>query len=120
MFLATTSPTSTFQRAAAAVSSIMRIEAPQARIGWMKCRVLRDPSVSWLPYLFSSPGAWTMRTLPQSASSSSATTIGRLVRMPVPISDRCVTIVTMPSLSIATKTCGSETTPPCMPEAPVS
>ena len=51
-----------------------------ARIGWMKCRMLREPSVSWLPYFVSSPGAWTILTRAQSASISSAIIIGRLVR----------------------------------------
>ena len=64
--------------------------------------MLREPSVSWLPYLVSSPGAWTILTLDQSASISSATTIGRLVREPVPISERWVTMVTVPLGSIET------------------
>ena len=42
--------------------------------------MLREPSVSWLPYFGSSPGAWTIFTRAQSASISSAMTIGRLVR----------------------------------------
>ena len=48
--------TGTPQRAAAAASSIVRAAAPQRRIGSKKCRVLREPSVSWLPKRFSSPG----------------------------------------------------------------
>ena len=83
---------------AAACSSIVRAEAPHSRIGWMKWRTLREPSVSWLPYFFSSPGDCTMRTRAQSASSSSATIIGSVVRAaPVPISARAATMVTMPS-----------------------
>ena len=66
----------------------------------------------WLPYFFSSPGDCLTFTRAQSASSSSATAIGRLVREPVPISARCAMIVTMPLGSIETKTCGSVTTPP--------
>jgi hypothetical protein len=46
---ALTSETGTFQRAAAAVSSILRAAAPQRRIGVKKWRVEREPSVSWLP-----------------------------------------------------------------------
>src|SRR4029077_5345128 len=45
----------------------------------MEWRMLREPSVFWLPYFFSSPGDCTTRTRDQSASSSSATAIGRLV-----------------------------------------
>ena len=56
-FSARTSATSTPQRVAAACSSIMRIAAPHWRIGCTKWRTLREPSVSWLPYFFSSPGA---------------------------------------------------------------
>jgi hypothetical protein len=41
-----TSIGSTPQRLAAACSSIMRIAAPHWRIGWMKWRTLREPSVS--------------------------------------------------------------------------
>ena len=33
----------------AACSSICRAAAPHRRIGWMKWRMLREPSVSWLP-----------------------------------------------------------------------
>ena len=74
-----------------------RAAAPQRRIGSNQCRVLREPSVSWLPYLASSPGACTTRTRLKSASSSSATIRGRLVRTPWPISERLTTMLTMPS-----------------------
>src|SRR5271169_141263 len=97
-----------------------RAAAPHSRIGWMKWRRLREPSVFWLPYFFSSPGDCTTFTRDQSASSSSATAIGRLVRDPVPISARCETIVTRPLGSIETKTCGSLTTPPGILAAPVA
>ncbi len=89
-------------------------------MGWMKCRMLREPSVSWLPYFSSFPGACATRTRDQSASSSSATTIGKLVREPVPISERCATMVTMPFGSIEMKTWGSETTPCGILSAPVA
>ena len=76
----------------------------------MKWRTLREPSVSWLPYFTSSPGDCWMRTFAQSASSSSATIIGRVVRAaPVPISARAATMVTMPSGAIDTNTFGSLT-----------
>src|SRR5215470_14207502 len=119
-FCACTSPTGTLQCCAAAVSSICRIAAPHSRMGWMKWRMLREPSVFWLPYFFSSPGDCTILTRDQSASSSSATTIGKLVFAPVPISARCATIVTSPLGSIETKTCGSLTTPPDILPAPVA
>src|SRR6202011_5435085 len=63
-------------------------------------------------------GARTMRQRAQSASISSATIIGRLVRGPGPISDRCATIVTSPDGLIDTKTCGSLTVPCGMRLAP--
>ncbi len=60
-----------------------------------------------------------MRTRAQSAPISSATIIGKAVRTPVPISERCATMVTMPSGAIETKTRGSVTTPCGMAPAPV-
>jgi hypothetical protein len=117
-FFACTSPTGTFQRAAAAASSIWRAAAPHRRIGMKKWRVLREPSVSWLPYRVSSPGACTTRTRDQSASSSSATIIGIPVRTPWPISERWQTMLTMPSSPIATNTSGLSTQPCGMPSAP--
>ena len=53
-----------------------------------RAAMLRDPSVFWLPYFFSSPGACLTRTRAMSASNSSATTMGILVRTPCPISWR--------------------------------
>ncbi len=88
-------------------------------IGWMWWRMLREPSVSWLPYFGSSPGAWTIFTRAQSASISSASTIGRLVREPVPISERCATMVTVPSGSIETNTSGLVMMPFGMSRPPV-
>jgi len=76
--------------------------------------------VSWLPYFGSSPTAWTIFTLSQSASISSAITIGMLVRDPVPISERWATMVTVPSAAMATNTCGSLTTPCGMVSPPCS
>ena len=61
-----------------------------------------------------------MRTLAQSASSSSATISGSVVRAaPVPISARAATMVTMPSRAIETKMCGSLTVPFGILSAPV-
>src|SRR5207302_1780406 len=79
---------------------IVRAAARTRRIGPKKWRVLREPSVSWLPNRFWSPGACTTRTRFQSASSSSATIIAMLVRTPCPISERCTTMVTVPSSPI--------------------
>ena len=117
-FLASTSLTGTFQRSAAAASSIVRAAAPQRRMGSKKCRVLREPSVSWLPNFFSSPGACAMRTRFQSASSSSATIIGMPVLTPCPISERWQTIVTVPSAATDTNASGLSTQPLGMPSAP--
>ena len=58
-----------------------------------------DPSVFWSPNL-PSPMACSILTRAQSASSSSAATIGSDVRMPVPISERCATMCTVPSGSM--------------------
>ena len=113
-----TSDTGTDQRAAAAASSIWRAAAPTRRMGTKKCRTLRDPSTFWLPYRASSPSACTTFTRSQRASISSATTMGRLVRTPVPISARWATMVTVPSAAIETKTSGSCTVPPGMVSAP--
>src|ERR1700739_4020224 len=52
-----------------------RAPAPHSRIGWIKWRRLREPSVFWLPYFFSSPGDCTTFTRDHSASSSSATAL---------------------------------------------
>ena len=87
-------------------------------MGSKKCRVLREPSVSWLPKRFSSPVACTTRTRFQSASSSSATIIGMPVRTPCPISERWQTMETMPSSPMATNTSGSSLQPLGMPSAP--
>ena len=97
---------------------MVRAAAPQRRIGSKKCRVLREPSVSWLPKRFSSPVACTTRTRFQSASSSSATIIGMPVRTPCPISERWHTIVTVPSSAMETNASGSSTQPLGMPSAP--
>ena len=87
-------------------------------MGSKKCRVLREPSVSWLPYFSSSPGACATLTRFQSASSSSATIIGMPVRTPWPISERWQTMVTVPSSAMATKASGLSTQPWGMPSAP--
>src|SRR5271154_2010415 len=96
----------------------MRAAAPTCRIGMKKCRVEREPSVSWLPYLTSFPVAWATFTFAQSASISSATMSGMPVRMPCPISERWQTMVTVPSGAIDTKACGLLTVPCGMPSAP--
>ena len=62
----------------------------------------------------------TIFTRDQSASISSATIIGRLVRGPGPISARWAMIVTSPDGSIDTNTCGSFTVPCGIKAAPVA
>ncbi|MNL24426.1 hypothetical protein D3C87_1458590 [compost metagenome] len=64
--------------------------------------MLREPSVSWLPKRTSSPGACCTLTIAQSASSSSATTMVKLVRTPWPISERLQITVTVPSAAMLT------------------
>src|SRR5271154_3593028 len=96
----------------------MRAAAPTCRIGMKKCRVEREPSVSWLPYLTSFPVAWATFTFAQSASISSATISGMPVRTPCPISERWQTMVTVPSSAMETKARGLFTVPCGMPSAP--
>src|SRR5208283_2377628 len=62
--------------------------APTCRIKSKLLRTECEPSVSCSPY-FGSPIACSILTYDQSASSSSATTRGRAVRLPHPISERC-------------------------------
>ncbi len=81
-FCALTSIAGTLQRAAAACSSMVLAAAPALRMGRNEWRMLREPSVSWLPYLASSPSACSTRTWAKSASSSSARTKARLVLIP--------------------------------------
>src|SRR5713226_146541 len=61
-----------------------RAAAPASRITSRKLRTECDPSVFWSPYR-SAPMACSIFTRFQSASSSSAATRGREVRMTVPI-----------------------------------
>src|SRR5271154_1940636 len=96
----------------------MRAAAPTCRIGMKKCRVEREPSVSWLPYLTSFPVAWATFTRAQSAPISSATISGMPVRTPCPISERWQTMVTVPSGATDTKARGLFTVPCGMPSAP--
>ena len=77
--------------------------------------MLREPSVSWLPNFGSSPCACATFILAQSASSSSATTSGQLVRTPCPISERWHSTVTVPSSAMAMKILGSSRRPLGMP-----
>ena len=63
----------------------------------------RLPPANWRPYSLGSLGACSMRTFFQSTSSSSAIIIGRLVRMPWPISGFLDMIVTTPSGATRTK-----------------
>ncbi len=72
---------------AAAATSISRAAAPALRKGSQEPRTLREPPVPMRPY-FGSASAWTTRTLLQSASRSSATSIAIDVNTPCPISER--------------------------------
>jgi len=62
-------------------------------------------SVFWSPYRLSPMACWILTRF-QSASNSSATTSGRVVRLVVPISERLAMIHTVPSGSIPRKMLG--------------
>src|SRR5512146_2741763 len=63
------------------------------------------PPVDWSPY-FTFPVACSIRTVDQSAPSSSATIIASAVRVPCPRSERGTVTVTSPSLPIFKYTLG--------------
>ncbi len=63
-----------------------RAAAPARRSGSQFMGVEKLPPANCAPYSFGSSGAWTMCTVFQSASSSSAMIIGSEVLMPCPIS----------------------------------
>ena len=86
----------TFQRAAAAATSISRAWAPARRIGFHSERMARLPPVLMSPYTLAGT-ACSMRTLPHSAPSSSATSMASAVLEPWPISVRAMSTVTVPS-----------------------
>src|ERR1700675_2018330 len=89
---------STFHCAAAAWSSMSRAAAPALRIGSHEDRTLELPPVPCIPnaglkYSLAA-GANSVWILFQSQSSSSAAIIQRAVRIPCPISDLSIMMVT--------------------------
>src|SRR5581483_48427 len=97
---------STPQVCAAAVSNISRAVAPALRSGSQDVTTLSLPPVSRLPNLGWSHACST-RMLDQSASSSSATSMGRAVLTPWPISDLLTHTVMAPVPSILKKALGA-------------
>ena len=89
---------STFHRSAAAATSISRAAAPALRSGSQCARTVVEPPVACMPNIgllkASLTGACSTRTVLQSASSSSATSIGMAVSTPWPISDEPTMTVT--------------------------
>src|SRR5216683_712889 len=89
---------STFHCAAAACSNMSRAAAPALRIGSHEDRTLELPPVPCIPnaglkYSFAS-GANSVWIFFQSQSSSSAAIMQSAVRIPCPISDLSIMIVT--------------------------
>src|SRR3984957_4982360 len=89
---------STFHSFAAACSSMSRAAAPALRIGSHEDRTLELPPVPCIPnaglkYSFAA-GANSVLMVFQSQSSSSAAIMHSAVRIPCPISDLSITIVT--------------------------
>src|SRR5580658_1095232 len=89
---------STVHFAAAAWSSMSRAAAPALRIGSHEDRTLELPPVPCIPnaglkYSFAA-GANSVLIVFQSQSSSSAAIIHRAVRIPCPISDLSIMLVT--------------------------
>src|SRR5215470_7566537 len=97
LFSVRQSAASAFQVSAAAAISIARAAAPALRIGSQWPRTAVDPPVAWIPKIgltkaLSTPACST-RTRDQSASSSSAISMGMAVCTPCPISERPHTTV---------------------------
>src|SRR6202051_2472087 len=89
---------STFHCAAAACSSMSRAAAPALRIGSQDERTLELPPVPCIPnaglkYSLAA-GANSVRIVFQSQSSSSAAIMHSAVKMPCPISDLSIMMVT--------------------------
>ena len=81
------------------LTSIMRAIAPTCRIGTQFCGVAVLPPAIWPAYLVppGSTSVCSMVTSFQSTSSSSAISIGSMVRMPWPTSGFLAMMVTLPS-----------------------
>ncbi len=102
LFAARHSDAATPHCAAAAAISISRAVAPALRSGSWELRMLRLPPVEKSPQMrlrrrFSSGRGNSVRTLLQSHSSSSATSIGSAVSVPCPISERATRMITVSS-----------------------
>ena len=102
LFSARHSAAATPHLVAAAAISISRAVAPARRSISCELRIERLPPVDMSPHTrprarFSCGAANSVRTLLQSHSSSSATSIARAVSTPCPISDLAIRIVTVSS-----------------------
>src|SRR5436190_15604561 len=109
LFDALHSVAGTFHWLAAAWTSITRAAAPPFRTYSCDSRMPRLPPVEKSPQarlrFTLSPGVgYSMRTLDQSQSSSSATSCARPVIVPCPISERTTRMLTVSSGPIATQT----------------
>ncbi len=82
---------------AAADTSIMRALAPTWRIGTQFCGVAVLPPAICPAYLDASTSVCSMVTSFQSTSSSSAISMGSMVRTPWPTSGFLAMMVTLPS-----------------------
>ena len=108
LFAATHSATGTPQRRAAAVVSISRAAAPAVRkYSWLS-RIDRLPPVSMVRKIrlrrrCSLVDAYSAWTLSQSQPSSSATSMGRPVKLPWPISTRATRMMMVSSGRIRTQ-----------------
>ena len=103
---------STFQRWAAAMTSMTRAVAPARRNGTYIARIAVEAPVictpmSGLTYVLSSAGECSMTTLSTSTSSSSAISIGSEVYVPCPISTIGMTNVTLPVRSMRRNASGA-------------
>ena len=96
---------STFQRRAAACTSMVRAAAPASRNGFQSARIEAEPPVACSPssglvYSLRSGGDASSRTWSMPTSSSSATSIAADVQMPWPHSVSCMISVTAPDRSM--------------------
>src|SRR5580658_6558060 len=101
------SASGTFQVWAAALTSNWRPAAPTRRIGSQLNGVAKLPPANWSAYFVSSKSVCSIFTRFQSASSSSAISIGSMVLTPWPTSGSLAMIVTVPSASILMKLFGT-------------
>ncbi len=97
---------------AAAATSTARAVAPAWRHRSNSDQVLLEPPVICMPKAVwaytGAAGACSTRILDQSASSSSATSIGRAVQIPWPISEWAISTVTLSSVPTRRKALGAK------------